>query len=242
MTPDIDARQNLAGRRAPLDLGPEAFAEAGHTLVDEIAGLLASMRERPVAADVTPDEIRDALDAGRALPEEGADAKELLATAFRTLEPWSTYNGHPRFFGYITGAPAPSGMLADLLAAAMNPNMGAWALSPMASEIEAQAVRWVAELVGFPRGGDGIFVSGGNVANMLGFWAARAAKAGWDVRADGMRAQEGCTLRAYAPLGTHTWIEKAADLSGLGTEAIRWIATEADGRVRLDALEARIEA
>ena len=235
-------QSDLAGRHAPLDLSPEDFAEAGHRLVDEVAALLASLRDRPVAADLTPDAVRDTLDTRRGLPEEGVDAGELLTRAFGLLAPNATYNGHPRFFGYITGAPAPVGMLADLMASALNPNMGAWALSPMASEMEAQAVRWVAEFVGFPQDGDGIFVSGGNVANMLGFWAARAAKAEWDVRSEGMRAGAGAALRVYAPEGTHTWIEKAADLSGVGTGSVRWIETDAEGRVCLDALEARIEA
>jgi aromatic-L-amino-acid/L-tryptophan decarboxylase len=238
----LQERPTMTERKTPLDLDPEAFAEAGHRLVDDIAELLASMRTRPVAPDVTPEAVRGALGAGRPLPEEGTDTAELLGEALRTLSPYSTFNGHPRFFGYITGAPAPSGMLADFLASALNPNMGAWALSPMASEIEAQAVRWVAELVGFPAGGDGIFVSGGNVANMLGFWAARAAKAGWDVRRGGMRADEGGPLRAYVPHGTHTWIEKAADLSGIGTDGVRWIDTDGDGRIDLAALARRIEA
>jgi glutamate/tyrosine decarboxylase-like PLP-dependent enzyme len=242
MSSTLPTASDLADRRAPLDLSPEAFAEAGHKLVDEVAGLLASMRERPVAADVTPEAIREALGAERSLPEDGTNASDLLSQAFDLLAPVSTYNGHPRFFGYITGAPAPLGALADLLASALNPNMGAWALSPMASEMEAQAVRWVTELVGFPRDGDGIFVSGGNVANMLGFWAARAAKAGWDVRKDGMGAGSEGTLRVYAPLGTHTWIDKAVDLAGLGTGSVRWIDTDAEGRIRLDMLEARIQA
>ena len=241
--PHRDPQQHLgalAGRQAPLDLDPETFAAAGHRLVDDVADLLASMRTRPVAASVTPSEVREALDAARPLPEEGADIGALLARSVDLLAGHSTWNGHPRFFGYITGAPAPAGMLADFLAAAVNPNMGAWGLSPMASEIEAQAVRWVAELIGFPAGGDGIFVSGGNVANMLGFWAGRAAKAEWDVRAGGMRAAEGGVLRAYVPRGTHTWMEKAADLSGLGTDSVRWIETGRDGRVDLEALEASI--
>ena len=229
-------------RRAPLDLDPETFAEAGHRLVDDVTELLRSMRTRPVARGTSAAEIRSALDAHRGLPEQGEDAAALLARTFRLLEPHSTYNGHPRFFGYITGSPAPAGMLADLLASALNPNMGAWVLSPMASEIEAQAVRWVAELVGFPAGGDGLFVSGGNVANMVGFWAGRAAKAGWDTRRDGLRASDGATLRAYAALGTHTWIQKAADLSGLGADAVRWIETDAAGRIRLDVLEAQVDA
>ena len=108
MRSPLPTASDLLDRHAPLDLSPEAFAEAGHRLVDEVAGLLASMRERPVAADLTADAVRQALDARQDLPEEGTDAAELLARAFHLLAPTSTYNGHPRFFGYITGAPAPA--------------------------------------------------------------------------------------------------------------------------------------
>src|SRR5258707_829651 len=90
----------------------------------------------------------------------------------------SFLNGHPRFFGYITASAAPIGALGDLLAAAVNPNCGAWELAPIAGEIEAQAVRWIAELMGYPSSCGGLLVSGGNMANMVGFLAARRATAG----------------------------------------------------------------
>jgi glutamate/tyrosine decarboxylase-like PLP-dependent enzyme len=103
-------------------------------------------------------------------------------------------------------------------------------------------VRWIADLVGFPSGGDGVLVSGGNVANMLGFWAARAARVGWDVREHGMRAQGGRDLRVYGSKGMHTWIQKAADLSGIGAGSIRWVDTDATGRIDLRALKVQIAA
>ena len=109
-------------------------------------------------------------------------------------------------------------MLGDLLAAAVNQNVGAWRLSPMATEIEAQTVRWIAELIGFPAERGGLLVSGGNMANFVCFLAARAAKAGWDVREGGLSRQRR-QLLVYASTETHTWIQKAADLFGLGTDA-----------------------
>src|SRR6185503_18314752 len=84
----------------------------------------------------------------------------------------STFNGHPRFLGYITSSPAPIGMLGDFLAAAVNQNVGGWKLSPMATEIEAQTVRWIAELIGFPADCGGLLVSGGNMANLVCLMAA----------------------------------------------------------------------
>jgi glutamate/tyrosine decarboxylase-like PLP-dependent enzyme len=153
----------------------------------------------------------------------------------------SLFNGHPRFFGYITSSPAPIGMLGDLLASAINPNVGAWKLSPAASEIEGQAIRWVAELIGYPTDCGGILVSGGNMANFVCFFAARAARAGFDIRREGVSASSH-PLTVYASAETHTWIQKATDLAGLGTDSIRWIPTDSDLRMDVAQLERRIDA
>jgi glutamate/tyrosine decarboxylase-like PLP-dependent enzyme len=217
------------------------FRRLGHALVDTLAAFLASVPERRVAPGESPGTVRAALDAGRTLPAAGADPGALLDRAAALLGEHSLLNGHPRFYGYITSSPAPIGMLADLLAAGINANVGAWRLAPMASEIEAQTVRWIAELVGFPSGGDGLFVSGGNMANFVGFVAARTAAAPWDVRADGLAAGGALPLRVYASAETHTWIQKAADLFGLGTNAIRWIPTGEDLRMDVAALRAAVD-
>jgi aromatic-L-amino-acid decarboxylase len=237
-----DGEEDLRGRRAPVELAPERFREIGHELVDEIAELLASMRTRRLTAGETLDQVRSLLGADAPLPERGTEAGEVMKEAVDLLVDHSLYNGHPRFFGYITAGAAPIGMLGDLLAAAINPNLGSWTLAPMGTEIEAQAIRWIADLVGFPQGGDGVLVSGGNVANMLGFWAARAARVDWDVREHGMRAEDAHRLLVYGSKGMHTWIEKAADLSGLGVDSIRWVDTDGEGRIDLSALRARIAA
>jgi glutamate/tyrosine decarboxylase-like PLP-dependent enzyme len=238
----MDTADPLVDRRTPLDLSPEQFAEIGHRLVDDIAVLLAGMRTRPLTTGESPAEIRALLDADAPLPEAGSDPALLMKDVSELLIEHSLYNAHPRFFGYITAGAAPIGILSDMLAAAVNPNLGAWALSPVASEIESQAVRWIADLVGFPEGGGGILTSGGNVANMLGFYAARAAKAGWDVRDQGMAGEGAARLRVYASRGTHTWIQKATDLSGLGASAVRWIETDDRERMFPDALRAAIRA
>jgi aromatic-L-amino-acid/L-tryptophan decarboxylase len=235
-----EGEPSLAARRAPLELSAEEFAAIGHRLVDQVAGLLATMRERPLTSAETPAEIRGHLGAAAALPEEGAPAGALVEEATRLLFEHSLFNGHPRFFGYITAGAAPISVLGDLLASAVNPNVGAWALSPMASEIEGQTVRWIAELIGYPTDGDGVLVSGGNLANMLGFWAARAAKAPWNVRESGMLGGGARRLLVYGSAGMHTWIQKAADLSGLGTDSVRWVETDERGRVDVQALRARI--
>ena len=230
-------QDDAVGRDAPLAMNAETFRRLGHRLVDQLAGCLDAIPRGPVTVDATPQALRDSLRLHDPLPEAGTDAGVLLEETAAWLFAHSLFNAHPRFFGYVTAPPAPIGMLGDLLASALNANVGAWSLAPAATEVEVQAVRWIAELIGYPVNGSGIMVSGGNMANVACLLAARAAKAPWDVRVDGMRDARGRTLRVYASGETHTWLHKAVDMSGLGTDAIRWIGTDAE--LRLDAAELR---
>jgi aromatic-L-amino-acid decarboxylase len=224
-------------RESALSIKPHEFRALGHRLVDRIAQLLESLPERKVVPGESPTEVRQALQADRPLPRKGAEAGPLLDRATDLLLEHSLFNGHPRFWGYITSSAAPIGALGDLLAAAVNPNVGAWALSPIASEIEAQTVRWIAEMLGYPTDSGGLFVSGGNMANLVCVLAARQARAGWDVRTEGLK---GSPLRIYCSSETHTWIQKAADIAGLGTDAIRWIAANRQMQMDLSALRDQI--
>jgi glutamate/tyrosine decarboxylase-like PLP-dependent enzyme len=229
-------------REAALAMDAGTFRALGHRLVDQVANFLEAIPRGPVTHNESPSAVRDALDLTGPLPELGMDPASLLEGTARLLFDHSLLNGHPRFFGYITAPPAPIGILGDFLAAAVNPNVGAWTLSPAATEIESQTVRWIAALIGYPTDCGGLLVSGGNMANFVCFLAARAAKAGWDIREHGVAGAAGRRLRMYASVETHTWIQKAADLGGFGTGSIRWIPT--DGRLRMDvaALRQQIEA
>ena len=227
-------------RGAPNDLDPDRFRVLGHELVDRVADFLATIADRPVAPGVAPSEMQAALDGPRGLPAHGEDIASVLRETTDLLFSHSTFNGHPRFYGYITSSAAPIGALADLLAAAVNPNVGSFALSPAATEIERQTVRWIAELVGYPTSCGGILVSGGNMANLVCALAAIRSQATWDVRADGIGA--GTPLAIYASSETHTWLDKAADLSGVGTSSVRRIPVDDRGRLIPEALARRIAA
>jgi aromatic-L-amino-acid decarboxylase len=236
------SRETRTVRHVPLAMDAEQFRSAGHRLVDQLAELLASVPSRPVTPSQSPAAVRAALELGRPLPEQGTPAETLLEETAGRLFDRSLFNGHPRFFGYITSSPAPIGMLAELLAAAVNPNVGAWTLSPAATEVERECVRWIAELIGYPADTGGLIVSGGNMANLVCFWAARAAMTPWNVRELGVRKDGEGALRVYTSAETHTWVQKAADLAGLGTDSLRWIATDTSQRMDLVALERAIEA
>lgn len=230
------------GRKAALAMDAETFRTLGHRLVDQLAESLESIPSGPVTRDESPLAVREALDLSGPLPEDGMDPASLLEQTTRRLFDHSLFNGHPRFFGYITASPAPIGILGDLLASAVNPNVGGWMLSPAATEIESQTVRWIAEFIGYPSNSGGLLVSGGNMANLVCFFAARAAKAGWDVRARGMAGDGAKRLRVYGSAEMHTWIQKAADLSGMGTDSIRWVPTDPDLRMNVAALRRQLDS
>ena len=230
--------ERLQNRIAPIEMSSDDFRAAGHDLIDAIADFLNSLPDRPVGPGETPAEVRRVL-GNASLPEEGTSPHQLLNETANLMFEHSLFNGHPRFWGYITSSAAPIGALADLLAAAVNPNVGGWLLSPMASEIEAQTIKWIAELIGFPSDCGGLLVSGGNVANFVGFLAARRMKLGEDIRTKGMTGLDGRQPIAYCSKETHTWIEKAADQFGIGTEAIRWVAT--NERLQMDSNSLRIQ-
>jgi aromatic-L-amino-acid/L-tryptophan decarboxylase len=231
--------ESLRRRHAPLAMDAAAFREIGHRLVDDISHRLSRVPDGRVTPGESPSEVRRALQAELALPSNGADAASLVRDTTGMLFDHSLFNGHPRFFGYITASPAPIAMLGDFLASALNQNVGAWNLAPIASEMESQAVRWIAELIGYRPTCGGLLVSGGNMANFVCLLAARAAKAPW-VRTEGLRSDRP-RLLVYASTETHTWLHKAADMSGLGTDAIRWVPVNAARQIDLGELRTRID-
>ena len=235
------APSSRSTRSAPADMSPDKFRQVGHSLVDSIADFLARLPNAPTASPLLPDAMRAKL-GKRELPEKGTDIGPVIDRFSRTFFEQSTHNGSPRFFGYITSSASPVGALADLLAAAVNPNCGAWALSPIGTEIENECIRWLGQFMGLPGKWDGVLVSGGNMANIVGFFVARKAKAKWDIRSKGVAHADARKLVMYGSAEIHTWIYKAADMSGIGTDSIRKIPTDAGLRMRADALRQQIMA
>jgi len=221
-------------REVTLEIDKNEFKKMGYQLIDRIADFIGSIDEIPVTTSKTPSELHKLL-GDDPLPEQGASPVELLSKTTDLLLNNSLFNGHPKFLGYITSSAAPIGALADLLAAAVNPNVGANVLSPMATAIEKQTVKWLAEFIGVSPTYGGLLVSGGNMANFTGFLAARTAKAPNNLKEDGL-TNASKEMVFYCSKATHTWLEKAAVLFGHGTKAIRWIPTTVDNKMNADIL------
>jgi aromatic-L-amino-acid/L-tryptophan decarboxylase len=227
-----------AERSIPVKMSKDEFKKVGHYLIDSIADFFDNIESRPVTTGETGTQLRSILGTG-SLPENGISAEMIMKRSTELLYNHSLFNGHPKFLGYITSSATSIGALADLLSAAVNPNVGANILSPMATEIEKQTIRWLAELIGVSPESGGILVSGGNMANFTAFVAARTAKAPKSTKEEGM-SNNNSRLVVYCSTATHTWIEKAAFFFGLGTKGIRWIGQQENGKISLELLEQAI--
>ncbi len=222
-------------------LDRESFRQLALTAVDWALGHLSGVPDGAVYEPMTPEERRRLLE--QPLPDAGRDPRAILDVFRDAVLPHPMGNGHPRFFGWVNSPPAPLGVLADLLAAAMNPSCAGG--DHAAIYVERAAVRWLSELVGFPGDGSmGLLVSGASVASLIGLAAARhrvAAAHGWDVRADGLQGERP-RLTLYVSAEGHSCLRKSAEILGLGAGAVRTVPVDDRFAIDVKALREAIAA
>jgi glutamate/tyrosine decarboxylase-like PLP-dependent enzyme len=207
--------------------------------VDAVADHLAALPEHPVWQPV-PEALREEL-LSMPLPDGATGLGPLCEMMARDVLPHAMGNGHPAFFGWVNPPPSLAGVLASLTAAAMNPSVVSGDHADV--HLERTAVRWLAELVGYPHApGAGLLTSGASAATIVCLAGARsraAALAGCDVRQEGLAA--GPPLISYVPSEAHSCVTRAIELLGLGSGSIRPVPL-ADGRLDAGALRAAIAA
>lgn len=227
----------------------EEFRALGHRMFDDMVDYLATLRERPPWQPV-PKGVRERL-AADPLPRVGQDAAKTYAQFKRDILPFPTGNLHPRFWGWVRGTGTPLAMVAEMLAAGMNCHVAG--MDQSAALVERQVIRWLAEIMGFPPETSGLLTSGATAANLLGLAVARQARAGYDVRAEGLQGGGGGNgkdadesprepLVVYGSKELHSWAQKTCELLGLGNRALRRVAVGSDYRMDLDALRRAVAA
>ena len=213
----------------------QALRALGHRMLDDMFDHLEHIRARPVWQEM-PAAARDHLRAP--LPRSPGS----LEAAYRDLQqhvvPYTVGNPHPGFMGWVHGAGTPVGMLAEMMAGALNANVGGRNQAPV--EVEHQVSSWMAALFGFPDAARGVFVTGTSIANFMGVVVARTAARGRDVRAQGLAGH--ADQRAYASTEAHGCIAKAMDMAGFGTDALRGVRADAAGRMDLQDLATQVDA
>ncbi len=221
-----------------------SFRALAHRMVDDMLTHLETLPDQPAWREM-PRPVRDSFNAP--VPHAGVGEAAAYATFVDRVMPFTSGNAHPRFWGWVQGQGTPMGMMADMLAAGINPHMAGFNQAP--ALVEHEVIRWLAELLGMPADASGLLVTGGTMANLLGLAVARHAGAtamGLDLREDGVQADAGATspgrMVFYGSTETHNWARKAAELLGLGNRAFRRVPVDADYRIDVTALARLIDA
>jgi aromatic-L-amino-acid/L-tryptophan decarboxylase len=192
------------------------FRSDGHAAVDWAADYLERVGSLPVLAQVTPGEIRSRL------PSRAPDEPEPFSAVLRDLEevllPGVTHWQHPRYFAYFATTASEPGILAELLAAALNTIAILWRTSPVSTELESVVLDWTAELLGLPSGWHGHIEDTASTSTFAAIIAAREAT-GRDLIV--------CSEQ------THSSVDKAARMLGM---RLRKVPVDAEFRMRVDAL------
>jgi len=215
-------------------LDPEdwsAMRALGHRMVDDMMTLLETVRERPVWQPV-PQEVKAFL--RQPAPQEPLDPEQVYQDFRENVLTESTGNIHPRFWGWVMGTGTPMGMLADMLAAGFNPNMGGGDHGPV--YVEKQVLNWCKEMLGFPADASGLLVSGGSMANLVGLTVARNAMAKFDLRKQGLDGSHP-RMMVYASSEVHSSVQKSIELLGLGSDSLRLIPANNKFQIDVQALE-----
>jgi aromatic-L-amino-acid decarboxylase len=233
----LPLRERLAASGSSETLDPENWDEIrahGHRMLDDMIDYVAEIRERPVWRPI-PDEVRARFRAE--LPRQACDLGEVYQEFADFIAPYATGNVHPGFMGWVHGGGTAVGMLAEMLAAGLNANLGGRDHVPI--EVERQIVEWTRAMFGLPVGASGIFVTGTSMANLMAVLVARTAALGQTVRQHGVGG-DGALLTAYTSTAAHGCVAKAMDLAGFGTDALRSIGVDRSHRVDVAALRAQI--
>ncbi|HEX4136666.1 MAG TPA: pyridoxal-dependent decarboxylase [Bryobacteraceae bacterium] len=205
-------------------------------MLDDALDYIEHIRKRPVWQPL-PAEIRARFQ--EPVPHQASDLAEVHGNFLNDIMPYATGNTHPGFMGWVHGGGTPVGVLAEMLAASLNANLGGRDHAPI--EVEQQIVRWMREIFGFPESASGLFVTGASMANFIAVLIARDVALGFETRREGVTGSKR-RLTAYASAGVHSCVARAMDFCGIGSDALRLIPTQPGRGIDLHELEKAIDA
>ena len=213
----------------------DSVDDALQLTADYAAQFLSTLDERPIRADASVEELREAL--GGPLPEAGREPAQVIAELIAGAEPGVVAMPSGRYFGFVIGGALPAALAADWLTSTWDQNAGLVAAGPSAAVVEEVALAWLRELLGLPDGVSAGFVTGCQLAHVTALAAARhhvLDAAGWDLARDGLQGAP--RLRVIVGEERHVTVDRALRFLGIGSAQIEPLAVDGQGRMRSEAL------
>src|SRR6201997_2617826 len=221
---------------------PEEFRRHGHAVVDWIADYQSRVESLPVLSQVKPGEIRASLPAQA--PAKGEAFEALLKDVEKLILPGVTHWQSPNFFAYFPCNASGPGILGDLLSSGLGVQGMLWSTSPACTELETHVMDWLVSMLGLPQkflsssSGGGVIQDTASSAALCALLAARERATNYVSNKKGSNGK----LVAYASTQTHSSLQKAAMIAGIGSANLRLIEVDEDFAVRPDALARQVEA
>jgi aromatic-L-amino-acid/L-tryptophan decarboxylase len=221
---------------------PDEFRRHGHDLVEWVASYMERLEDFPVRSTVAPGEVRAGLPEHP--PERGEPFEAVMADLERVILPGITHWQHPSFFAYFNANASGPSILGELLSAGLGVQGMLWSTSPACTELETLVMDWLVELLDLPQAfhssgdGGGVIQDTASSATLCALLAARERASGWTAHRDGSPPE----LTVYCSTQTHSSLEKAVRVAGMGTARLRLIATDEALCMDVEALRAALEA
>ena len=208
------------------------FRKHAHEMVDWIADYMETLEDRPVRAQVKPGDIKNALPASP--PMNGEPFADMMQDVENIIMPGITHWQHPRFYAYFPANVTPPSILAEMLTSAMGVNAMIWETSPAATELEEQMMTWLKEMMALPSNWSGVIQDTASSAVFCAALVAREKATNWQVNETGFA--EAHKLTVYTSRETHSSLEKAVKMAGMGKQNIRYVPVDHNHSMDADAL------
>ncbi|ATO26721.1 2,4-diaminobutyrate decarboxylase [Bacillus atrophaeus] len=212
-----------------LQLSAEEMRQLGYQAVDLIIDHMNHLKSKPVSETIDSDILRNKLT--ESIPENGSDPKELLHFLNRNVFNQITHVDHPHFLAFVPGPNNYVGVVADFLASGFNVFPTAWIAGAGAEQIELTTINWLKSMLGFPDSAEGLFVSGGSMANLTALTVARQVKLNNDIE----------NAVVYFSDQTHFSVDRALKVLGFKQHQIYRIETDEHLQISVSALKKQIK-
>lgn len=203
---------------------PDEFRKHAHAIVEWMAAYMENIEKYPVKASVKPGEIFGRLPA--APPENPESFEKIISDFEEIIMPGITHWQHPAFFAYFPANSSPPSVLAEMITAALGVQCMIWETSPAAAELEEKVMIWLRDLTGLPQSFTGVIQDTASTATLAAILTAREKTTGFSSNFEGMNS--GRTLRVYCSAQTHSSVEKAVGICGIGRKNLVKIPVKED--------------
>src|SRR5665811_150307 len=203
---------------------PDEFRKHAHDLVEWMADYMENVESRPVKSSVKPGEIFDKIPDKPPLQPESFES--LMKDFNEIIMPGITHWQNPNFFAYFPANTSPASILAEMLTATLGAQCMIWETSPAAAELEEKMMNWLRDMIGLPAGFEGVIQDSASTATLAAILTAREKATGFSSNTEGI--EKAGILKVYCSNQTHSSVEKAVKISGIGRSNMVKIPLKAD--------------